>query len=123
MIVRDVLGFAALSMVSLLGCAGPGSSNRGALMAYSHPPGDPPPAARGRIEVEPISEGILRDPARMVELRLWIERQIGVQTADIPQERYQRDVRPRLARALRSSGLLPVDVDQILRGVDYHRSL
>jgi hypothetical protein len=65
----------------------------------------------------------LHDPALMMDLRLSIERQISAQVAGLSNERYRTVARPRVVTALRTAGLEQADVDYILRGVDYHRSL
>jgi hypothetical protein len=97
------------------------------LMAYTRPAGDVTATGRRpgsiRVEVQPIPEAILNDPPRLLALRVAMERQIGSQVGNLPEERYRNQVRPQLARALGAAGLSPVEVDGILRSVDYHRSL
>jgi hypothetical protein len=121
--VRYILGLAVLSSSGLAGCG----VRPAALVAYARPATDVVLAERTPtrtiIEVERIPAAILGDATRLLALRLSMERQIGTQAKGIPEERYQRMVRPRLARELRSAGLGQVEVDGILRGVDYHRSL
>jgi hypothetical protein len=117
---RYVLCLAILSMSCVMG--------RGAhpptLVAYAGAGTDLVVAEKAvTIHVERIPASILGDPARILALRLSMERQIETQTKDISEGRYQRLVRPRLARELLAAGLAPADVDGILRGVDYHRSL
>jgi hypothetical protein len=131
MTFRRILVVGALDAVLVVGCGGARPEGRPdgtpALIAYAGPVSDVmalrAPRADGRVVVERIPEEILRDPARVVALRRWMEMQIDFQTKGIPEERYQHEVRPRLDHELRGSGLAPADVDFILRGVDYHRSL
>jgi|1186.fasta_scaffold211532_1 hypothetical protein len=116
---RYVLGLAVLSMSCTTGRGAPAPT----LVAYAGAASDVVVAEKAiAIQVERVPEAILGDPARMLALRLSMERQIESQTKDISEGRYRRLVRPRLARELLAAGLAPVDVDGILLGVDYHRS-
>src|SRR5437762_8662367 len=99
--------------MSILGCGRTQSDVRQpTLLAYAGPIGKAPVAGGGPttavIRVERIPQEILRDPARMVSVRLWMERQIATQTRDIPEPRYQRVIRPGLAHELAVSGLSSV---------------
>jgi hypothetical protein len=132
MTLRHSLQLGALSVIAAAGCAGAGAetprrSAAGMLMAYAGRSSDVTSTAtaggRGAIEIERIPQAILRDPTRTMAAKVAIERQIGFQVKDIPETRYRRLVRPGLAHALLAAGLSGVDVDYILHGVDYHRSL
>jgi hypothetical protein len=129
MTLRYFLSVGAV-LVCTVGCGGAGRALRSEslppLIAYARPLSDVPasPAARREvvITVERISEDTLRDPMKVVDLRQWIVRQIVLQARNIPEERYQRLVRPRLAHHLEASGLTRADVGHILQNVDYVRS-
>jgi hypothetical protein len=113
------------------GCAGARPAARGdlraaTLVAYGRPTTDVTGAGPARglsVKVERLREGVVADPARMMEVRRSMERQISLQVHDIPEERYRGLVRPRLERALLEAGLTQADADCVLGGVDYHRSL
>jgi hypothetical protein len=117
------LGLAALGCATPQGTAAP----KPLLIANIGAPSDVtvsrPPAKRIVVEVEPIAEEIRRDPARMAEVRVWMERQIALKLRTVPEGQYERQVRPQLRRELERVGLSEVEVDAILGGVDYHRSL
>jgi hypothetical protein len=128
---RCILALAVVNLVPSVGCGGARSQTRGdyppALIAYARPVSDVPvaPAGRGNtvVKVEPVPQEVLRDPIKLMTLKRWVAMQIDVQARNLPEDRYQRLVRPRLAHELRTAGLSPLDVDYILRDVDYHRSL
>jgi hypothetical protein len=114
--------------LAVLGCATapPGARPEPLLIAHVGASSDVAaslPVKRIVVEVEPIPEEIRRDPARMAEVRVWMERQIALKLRSVPEGQYERQVRPQLARELERVGLAGPEADAILRGVDYHRSL
>jgi hypothetical protein len=128
MTVRHSSMFLALTLTFAAGCGAATSESREAapLIAYARPSSDVTSSGRARelvVKVEPIREGSLHDPAKMMDLRFSIERQVSAQVQGMTDERYRSVARPRVVEALRAAGLEQADVDYILRGVDYHRSL
>jgi hypothetical protein len=129
--IRCILVVGALNLAAGVGCGGARSGTRTdatpGLLAYgragSDVAGARPARANAVIRVDRVPEEIRRDPMKVVALRRWMMEQIAAQARDIPEERYQRLVRPGLRRAMREAGLSPDDVDYILRDVDYHRGL
>jgi hypothetical protein len=95
------------------------------MVAYGRPSSDVPISRSPRlvVEIDRIREETLRDPARMMVLRMSIERQISLQVRGFSPQRYQQEVRPRLGEALLAAGFPRPVVDGILSGVDYRRSL
>jgi hypothetical protein len=123
MTVRCVLALSVLSSVVGCGSTRPESrSGPSQLLAYSRPASDLG-VERPTIEiaVERIPEQVLRDPTRVLSLRLFLARQLEFRTREVPEERYQRLVRPHLAHQLRAAGLSQVDADLVLGDVDAHR--
>jgi hypothetical protein len=129
MTVRHCLRFLALTLTFAAGCGGARLETRegeAPLVAYARPSSDVASSGPARdlvVTVERMGQGTLHDPARMMDLRISIERQISAQVNGLSEERYRTRARPRLAESLRAAGLEQADVDYILRGVDYHRSL
>jgi hypothetical protein len=121
------MGLTALLAAAACGGATAGMSSSGSLLASTRPASDvawspaatrEPGSAAGRVPEE-----TLRDPARLMEARQWVRRQIVIQARAIPEDRYQRRVRPRLVRQLGDSGFAAEDVQAILADVDYSRRL
>jgi hypothetical protein len=128
MTVRNSLKFLALTVTCAAGCGSARLESREAapLIAYTRASSDVATSGPARglvVTVEPFRDGTLHDPALMMDLRLSIERQISAQVAGLSNECYRTVARPRVVTALRTAGLEQADVDYILRGVDYHRSL
>ena len=73
------------------------------------------------LSIGRIPEWYRQEPLRMALARQRVERQILSRTGQIPPARYQRVLRPLLARALRTAGFSPPDVDSVLRNVDDQR--
>ena len=130
--LRNSLTSLVLGLTSAVGCGATRPETRAAapattLMAFTHATSDVAVsgslAGDTAVKVQRIPEDLLRDPVGMMALRVSWERQIGTQVTDLPEARYRNQVRPLLARALEAAGLSPLDVDGILRSVDYHRSL
>jgi hypothetical protein len=130
MTMRHSALFLAMSFV--VGCAtaereGGPAAKPALLMAHAPPSSDVTasrPAFKSvRFEIEPVPEDVRRDAVRMVEVRAWMELQIGRQLRNIPDDQYRGQVRPQLARELQTAGLSQGDVGAILRGIDYHRTL
>jgi hypothetical protein len=127
---RYGLMFAAMNLAALAGCGESRTAARGepvTLMAEGGTTSDVAPALPAqdgpRVAVQCVSEALLRDPMRMQAVTVWLERQIGFQVKHIPEDRYQRLVRPLLRRELGAAGLSSSEVDDILRDADYRRSL
>jgi hypothetical protein len=131
MTIRNTLAIGALNLVSLAACShttpGLSSDSGSTLIAYAGAttdiPGARPPAVRPAVVVERVPEATLRDLTKMVEVRDWMRRQIVNQTRNVPEERYQRLVRPQVKRQLRAIGLDDRDITYILQEVDYTRGL
>lgn len=130
MTMRHSALFLAMSFV--VGCAtaereGGPAAKPALLMAHAPPSSDVtasrPPFKSIRFEIEPVAEDVRRDAVQMVEVRAWMERQLTQQLRNIPDDQYRTEVRPRLAQELQTAGLSDGDVDAILRGIDYHRTL
>jgi hypothetical protein len=129
--LRNTLTSLVLGVTSTVGC-GAGPTTRAAdsattLMAYTRATSDVVltgrPVGGAAVKVQRIPETLLRDPARMLALRISWERQISSQVRDLPERRYRNHVRPLLVHALQVAGLSSVEVDGVLRGVDDDRSL
>lgn len=131
MTLRRTFAIATINLASLTAYGHPGpapsSDSRPAVLAFAGPTTDSPPA-RPRPVVAPIvvqrvPEATLRDLTQMVAVRDWMRRQIVSQARNIPEDRYQRLVRPKLVRQLRAIGLGAQDVKHVLDDVDYSRGL
>jgi hypothetical protein len=106
----------ALIVTLLLGaCAAP----RPGLLAYA-PTGGPVPTA-APAPPDPRIQVLLRDPQQRQTLMVQLRYQLISRARAVPDARYYGEVRPGLARQLRSAGLAPSDVEQLLGDVDYSR--
>jgi hypothetical protein len=131
MTLRGTFAIGAINLVSLAACAHPApvlSSDSGSTMLAFAGPRSDTPGARPRpvatpVVVERVPQSTLRDMTRMVAVRDWMRRQIVNQARNIPEDRYQRLVRPQLERQLRAVGLAEKDIAYILEDVDYSRGL
>jgi hypothetical protein len=123
------LALALLPALALGACSGPrlaGRSDRpahtlAAVPAASDVPGARERPARPQGNRPGISEETLRDPAQRQAIIQRIVMQLVRATRDVPADRYQREVRPRLDRQLREAGFAQDDVDFILADVDGSR--
>jgi hypothetical protein len=123
------LAIGLFSLSSLAACGGTmsemPSDESSTLIAYARPATDlseaRPAPAKLVLYVEPIPAETLRDPQQLASTRQWMVRQIVVQCRKFPEDRYQRLVRPQLARQLVAAGLAPQDARYVLRDVDYSR--
>jgi hypothetical protein len=126
---RNFLALALFSALALGACSGPGLAVRAdqqnrtlaSAPATSDLPGAAPAPSRPPRSKPAISEETLRDPSLRQAVMQRIIMQLVRTTRALPVDRYQREVRPRLARRLREAGFAPDDVDFILSDVDGSR--
>ena len=81
----------------------------------------------GKVSAPAAQDGraqeVRRDPLRRMDLMENMHRQIVYKTRTVPEDRYKRVVRPRLAMQLMEKGLDAGDAERVLRDVDYTRQL
>ena len=117
--------FCALGVLSFAACGHAAPSTSGELLASGRSASDTVPADRavatGKTK-RPLPHDVLQDPAARVMRMQQLRRPIVQRIKGLPEARYQRVVRPDLARQLKQLGFDDQDVATFLTDLDRTRA-
>ena len=108
----------ALSLFTLAAC-GTGSSHSPHQVAMARPTTDTPVSGPAPgVEQKRIADEVLHDPAQRFALMERVRTQVVSETRQVPEARWQGEVRPALRQQLQDAGLARGDVDFLLWEID-----